>query len=359
MNVTYFTKPDTGVKKVVLFYPGRFPKATKPNKDVTLPARLWPNAELVIYGNFKKPYSKNIEYFNQLFAGLNFRLVDRTLHDALEFDDADVLFIHHENYNLFGGVVQDRVMDRALLTERWKGKIFIYYNDELFVPFTDFRKFLDGRAKSESFNTRNPGVLDRLPYKNDWSNVTIIGNENRIRLWLHDYMCDDVLKGGINLCYLSDFILYALPKERPTIKQNGSKIGCYVPLFTGERIKVCNELFSDRSLIYFGGSRSDELKEEIRGDGKYVKNHELGALLLQYGFTVYLGKARFSQYLGATFYEPLLHGLPILMWEETDPDHVIFPGMDCYFNNEDDIRRIVSGDLGDLYQKQLSVFWPQ
>lgn len=355
--VTNFTQPDLSVKKVVLFYPGRFPKETKPDKDVTLPTRLYPNAHFVIYGNFKKPYTKNYEYFKRLFDGKSFSLVERTEHDALEYSDADLLFIHHENYNLFGGIVQDRVMDRAVLTERWKGKIVIFFNDELFSTFTDFRKFLDGRAKNPNFLVKNPGVLEKLPFKDDWSNVTILGNEDRVRLWIHDYMGEDVLKGGINIAYLSDFILYALPRDKPAVEVNESKQGCYVPLFTAERIKVCDEMFSGAVDIKFSGSRSNDLKEGIRGDGAYIKNSELGAFLKQFGWTIYLGKGRFSQYLGATFYEPILKGIPVLVWSVTDPDKKIFPGVDCYFSSEADIARIISGDLRELYSKQLEVLW--
>lgn len=395
MRVTKFNTPENDVKKVMLFYNGRFPKETKPDKDVTLPIRLWPNAHFVIYCNTKKPYLKNNAYFDNLFKNCKggYSLVERTEVDALdagyhasdcksvniekqkaiidqEYEKADtfrklekelatidVLWIHHENYNLFGGIVQDRVLDRALITQRWPGKIVIFFNDELFSLFGDFRKFLDNRAKNPNFLVKNPGVLEKLDYKTDWSNVTMLFNEDKIKEWGKSYIAEDIAN-QVEMCYLSDIILYELPKDKPTIKGDlSNKKGCYVPLFTADRISVCNKIFNKNVDITFAGSRSDDLKEEIKGDGVYIKNHDLGEFLRKHDWTIYLGKGRPSAYLGATFYEPLLKGIPVLMWNDTDPDKKVFPGLDCYFSNEDDIKRIISQDLESLYQKQIDMIW--
>ena len=359
MRVTKFNNPENDVQRVMLFYNGRFPKETKPDKDVTLPIRLWPNAHFVIYCNTKKPYLKNNAYFDNLFKNCKggYSLVERTEVDALSVPDIDILWIHHENYNLFGGIVQDRVMDRALLTQRWKKKLVIFFNDELFSLFGDFRKFLDNRAKNPNFLVKNPGVLEKLDYKTDWSNVTMLFNEDKIKEWGKSYIAEDIAS-QVEMCYLSDIILYELPKDKPTIKGDlSNKKGCYVPLFTADRISVCNKIFNKNVDITFAGSRSDDLKEEIKGDGVYIKNHDLGEFLRKHDWTIYLGKGRPSAYLGATFYEPLLKGIPVLMWNDTDPDKKVFPGLDCYFSNEDDIKRIISQDLESLYQKQIDMIW--
>ena len=208
MRVTKFNNPENDVQRVMLFYNGRFPKETKPDKDVTLPIRLWPNAHFVIYCNTKKPYLKNNAYFDNLFKNCKggYSLVERTEVDALSVPDIDILWIHHENYNLFGGIVQDRVMDRALLTQRWKKKLVIFFNDELFSLFGDFRKFLDNRAKNPNFLVKNPGVLEKLDYKTDWSNVTMLFNEDKIKEWGKSYIAEDIAS-QVEMCYLSDIIL--------------------------------------------------------------------------------------------------------------------------------------------------------
>lgn len=356
---------NTGeTQSVLLYYPGRYPKSTKPIKDVLLPTRLWPNARMVIYGNFGKGYGKNKEYFERLFGShrAGFQLVEKTTNDISRIP-FDALFIHHENYNLFGGIVGDGLIERATAIQvatALDKLTVVFFNDELFAPFNDFRAFLDERAKGENFLKKNPGVLERLAPTNYWGNVILLGNEDRVSPWLNSYVDKNVVDKGLRVMYLSDFILYDLPRNKPSaVRTFTTKQGCYVPLFTDARIKACDRLFTGKGIpITFAGSRSDELHESIRGNGKYIENHDLPAFLQQHDWTIYIGKGRPSAYLGATFYEPLLKGIPVFVWRDTDQDKRIFgEGIDCYFSTAEGLQHLLSQNLNELYDKQVSHIW--
>lgn len=347
MKTTHFDKPDESVKSVMVFYFGKYPKKTKPAKDVTLPLRLWPNAKYIIRcttsGNVGKA---NQEYFRSLFRGHDYRLTSDTV-------SADMLFIHHENYNCFGGVVRECCVDFARALREWKGRATVFYNDELFSGFYDFREYIENRAKNENFVIKNPNILEKVQWKEDWSNVTLLMNENRITDWADEHVQDSV-KDQINVSYLSDIILYDLPTKGIKRKEKYEKKGVYVPLFTADRISVCDKLFNGEVNIAFAGSRSDEIKESIRGDGKYINNIELPAFLRKFDWTIYIGKGKQSSYLGATFYEPLLKGLPVFVWTETDKQKKVFGDLDCYFKNEKDLKDLVEKwDMGELFKEQV------
>lgn len=349
MKVRNFEKPDTSVKSVYVYYFGKYPKKTKPAKDVNLPIRLWPEAEFYIRCNTKGGIGKNnLEYFSNLYAGTKFELVEETLDQIV---DAEMLFIHHENYNAFGGVVRECCIDFARILGKWEKKATIYYNDELFSGFYDIRDWLESRSTNENFMKKNPQILEKVPRSENWENVTLLMNENKITDWANEHV-KDTLKERITVSYLSDIILYDLPTGVKYKRSYGKK-GVYVPLFTAQRISICNKLFSENVDITFAGSRSDELKENIAGDGKYIQNMELPAFLNKFDWTIYIGKGRQSSYLGATFYEPLLKGLPIFVWTETDKQKKIFGDIDCYFSNEDQLKALVEKwDIKELYKNQ-------
>lgn len=348
MKITNFDRPNESIKSVMLFYFGKYPKKTKPAKDVTLPIRLWPNAKYYIRCTTKGNVGKaNSEYFRSLFRGHEYHLVEEEV-------KADMLFIHHENYNCFGGVMRECCIDFARVLAEWKGPATVFYNDELFSGFYDLRDYVENRARNENFLIKNPGILDKVPRKEDWNNVTLLMNENKITDWAEDHVQTDKVRDEINVSYLSDILLYDLPTSNIKGKANYQKRGVYVPLFTAERISVCDKLFNGNVDISFAGSRSDELKEGIRGDGKYINNIELPNFLRNYDWTIYIGKGKQSSYLGATFYEPLLKGLPVFVWTETDKNRKVFGDLDCYFSSEAELKALVDKwEMKDLFSEQV------
>lgn len=348
MKITNFDRPDESVKSVMLFYFGKYPKKTKPAKDVTLPIRLWPKAKYYIRCTTKGNIGKNnLLYFRELFRGYQFELVEGAV-------KADMLFIHHENYNAFGGVVRECCVDFAQILKEWQGPATVFYNDELFSGFYDLRDYIENRAKNENFLIKNPGILDKVRRKDDWTNVTLLMNENKITDWADEHVWDGPVKDQITVSYLSDIILYDLPTSGIRGKSEYEKKGVYVPLFTAERISVCDKLFNGNVDITFAGSRSDELKEGIRGNGKYINNIELPNFLRKFDWTIYIGKGKQSSYLGATFYEPLLKGLPVFVWTETDKQKKVFGDLDCYFSTETELASLVQKwDMGELFREQV------
>lgn len=348
MKITNFNKPDESVKSVMLFYFGKYPKKTKPAKDITLPIRMWPKAKYYIRCTTKGNIGKNnLLYFRELFRGHQFELVE-------DMVPAEMLFIHHENYNAFGGVVRECCVDFARALKEWKGPATVFYNDELFSGFYDLRDYVENRAKNENFLVKNPGILDKVRRKEDWTNVTLLMNENKITDWADDHVWDGPVKDQLTVSYLSDIILYDLPTSGIRGKSEYEKKGVYVPLFTAERISVCDKLFNGNVDITFAGSRSDELKENIRGNGKYINNIELPNFLRKFDWTIYIGKGKQSSYLGATFYEPLLKGLPVFVWTETDKMKKVFGDLDCYFSNESELKTLVEKwDMRELFKEQV------
>lgn len=345
--ITKFEKADMSVKTVLVYYFGKYPKKTKPAKDVTLPTRLWPDAHYYIRCNTKGGIGKNnLEYFSNLYAGKSFELVDEAV-------DAEMLFIHHENYNAFGGVVRDCCIDFAQILGKWKKKSTVFYNDELFSGFYDIRDWLESRSTNENFMIKNPEILEKVPRNDNWESVTLLMNENKITDWANEHV-KETLADRITVSYLSDIILYDLPTTGMKYKKDYQKKGVYVPLFTAERITVCNKLFNANVDLTFAGSRSDDLKEGIAGDGKYIQNEDLPAFLKRFDWTIYIGKGKQSSYLGATFYEPLLKGLPVFVWTETDKQKKVFGDLDCYFSSESELKNLVEKwDMKTLYKEQV------
>lgn len=348
MNVEFFNQPDHTVKSVYVYYTGSFPKSTKPDKDVTLPRRLWPDAKYYIRCKIDgSAGEKNKQYFKKLYTGSDYTLVNESF-----TTEADILFIHHENYNAFGSIVGKTLVDYANAIRTFGGKVVIFYNDELFATFCDLRKWIDQRARLDTFREKNTYALQNSAYNEDWSNVTLLMNENRVENWA-DNRVDTHIADQMTVSYLSDLILYDIDTSTLGYKSTYSKNGIYIPLFTADRIKVCNKLFSGDLDITFKGSKSDDLKDEIKGDGLYVTNSELPTLLREFDWTIYIGKGRPSQYLGATFYEPLLQGIPIFMWTGTDKNKKVFGDMNVYFSTEDELKSLVEKhDMKDLYIQQ-------
>lgn len=69
MRTEFFNQPDETVKSVHVYYTGSFPKSTKPDKDVTLPKRLWPNAKYYIRCKLQgSAGEKNQQYFKKLYG---------------------------------------------------------------------------------------------------------------------------------------------------------------------------------------------------------------------------------------------------------------------------------------------------
>jgi hypothetical protein len=337
---------------------GHFPKPIRPVKDLLLPFRMFPNAKIWNVGLFNKRFvkhQKNRVWFNSVFPkDREWEFAD-WIPEGLDPANT-VLFVHFCTYNIFGGQVTDLLIRQEQIIAEWPGKVYVFYNDELLTRFESFRTFIATRTHLESFRKKNEKhllKLDAIPEITDWGRITLLGNQNLIKNWL-DNKCKRPLPGLVKE-YLSDLTLYAIDPSGFVTKPSTEKRGVYISLLTTPRIAVIDSIFGTASIdIQFKGSKSNELTEAIRGDGEFVDNVQLPTVLKQYDWSIYIGKGKASEYLGATFYEPLLAGIPILIWKETDKNCSIFPDIDCYFETADDVKRILASEsLPDMHRKQV------
>ena len=79
----------------------------------------------------------------------------------------------------------------------------------------------------------------------------------------------------------------------------------------------------------------------------------------KYHYSLYIGKGTRSAYLGATFYEPILLGKPLFVWEGTDPEHKLFGDLNCYFKDVYQLKEILSQlsteDLKSIWEEQVKL----
>lgn len=354
-----FSKPNQKVKKVIIYNPGYYPKPIRPIKDLTLPMRLWPNAEIHMIGNFdqtNKRHHKNIDWFTENISSNIKYWTD--LDQSLNSED-NLLFIHHNTYNAFGGIAHPSLLEQYKLTISFKGQVVVFYNDELLTDYDDFVDWLNGRATNQNFKEKNKELIEeanKIEQKQDWSNVAIMANQNLVADWANDHVSSDLIHKGLNIIYLSDHLLYDINTNaiKPS-KTDKSGLGIYIALLTGPRITVCNKLFAGQNdlTLKFSGSKSNELDPSIAGDGQFIENKRLGSVLAQYDWSIYIGKGKWSKYLGATFYEPLLAGIPVFVWTKTDPNKKIFGQLDCYFSSWQELKKLTEQDLANLHQQQI------
>ena len=130
-----------------------------------------------------------------------------------------------------------------------------------------------------------------------------------------------------------------------------------------EALELLNKLFKDVNLyksLQCIGKHSENLLPSLQSSssGKIIENELIPIILKKFSWSMYIGKACKSKYLGATFYEPLLAGIPVFIWEGTDPEHKIFPDIDCYFKNgEELISKVHTYDsikMKELFIKQIN-----
>lgn len=338
MNISHFI-PDETVKTCLVYLNGTYPPKNGfyVEKDLNLPARLYPNAEFYIRCNTSdKRYMKNMRFFKKLYKGRKIKFLD----DSLAYDklNVDVIWFIHFNFIFFGGKIDKYTFCKWIVTQNSKSKIHILFNEEgtpTFEPLWDYIQ-----RRNENFHALNKEYISLLKDKTDWSNVTLLCNEDRIAQWVNDRPVQKCLDGGINISYLTDKILYDLPSASPDSSIGVLNKGIYIGKFSPKRLSYFNKNFISGKLdILMIGPDSDKLTHHT-GTGESIDNKEAKELMASgtYSYSIYIGKGTPSCYLGATFYEPLLNGLPLFVWKGTDPEMKIFPGHpEFYFNNEDDL----------------------
>lgn len=355
MNITKFDKPRTDVKSVLCFYNGKYPKITLPNKDACLPHRMFPNAKLYIRCNTSCIETKN--YFSNLFKPLNvvYELVDEKL-NCMNLD-AEVLFIKKDIPIFFGGKIEKSLVNAEIAMQKWKREVIIFYNDEAIGEFDSLYNIIHKR-KDPNFKTRNIEIFNKLQNTQNYENISILCNENKMCNWMDNNISSYCKERNITLSYLSDIILYDLKRPNQIEFKNKTIDGLFIAYFLNKRIAAFNKIFDGSKTLklkVFG--KSSNMLKKYTGDGEVISNSKSLSMYKNACWSFYMGKGTESLYLGATFYEPLLNNCPIFVWEGTDPEHKLFPQLDVYFKTEKELASKLEGitheKLMDLLQMEL------
>lgn len=344
MNISHFNTPDPTVKTVLVYLNGIYDETKNiyPEKDLALPMRLYPNAQFAIRCDCSpKGQMKNYKFFSRLYKGRKFKLIpDNQIWGDLKCDV--VWYMVDYVYIFFGGVMDKVTFNKYMVTQQTSAKVHILFNDEVTKKYEPLWNYVQRRTGN--FLEVNKEMISQLKEKKDWSNVTLICNQDMFSQWVNDRVIEP-LRDTINISYLSDKILYDLPDMKslkPTVSNHFCS-GIFVGRFTPPRIKFWNAYMGGTFLdLKIFGPDSDKLKYHT-GDGKPVANGITKEMYssTDYAYSIYFGKGGPSAYLGATFYEPILLGKPVFVWIGTDPKKKLFPNLDCYFNTAEDLYKLI------------------
>lgn len=368
-KVTYFHKPNYEAIEVLLHFHGQFPKNCIMHKDATLPKRLWPNASFVIRCDTSD--IKTVEYFHKWYSDRKFRLVsdEEPILHIMNIHNFSAIYAHYILTCAMRPQLGKPVVDFQQLLYASRVPLYIFFNDENIEPF----KFIGDYIKQ--YRVRNgKNILPENPYlvktfksvdpkRRDFQNVHLMVNENRVTDWGETCYKEYTQEHQFNICYLNDSILYDFP-EKKTVLETGSKPhkfehGVFIAFFLKERVELLNRLFDYGTdiMLSFMGKHSEKLLPRWKNEmtGELIENELVPKILQSHSWTIYIGKACCSKYLGATFYEPLFYGLPVFVWIGTDPDKRIFPDLDCYWKDERDLYELVKRtDLKQMWNQQIN-----
>lgn len=358
-NISHFT-PDPNVKRCLVYLQGTWPPKNTfyVEKDLTLPMRLYPNAEFMIRCDTEKSYMKNYMFFNKLYKGRKFKLVSDKKYYVSSYnpDIPDVIWFIHFNFVFFGGIIDNYTYGKWLVTQNYTGKVHILFNEEMTKTYEPLWDYVQHR--NENFRQQNETKIFHLNDKTEWSNVTLLCNEDKLSQWVNERPVQKCLDGNINISYLTDKVLYDLPSPDSIRSYIDTKKGIYIGKFISKRISVMNKIMEayPELNIDFAGPDSDKLKYRS-GDGTSISNVTAKEMMMSpdYGYSIYIGKGTPSLYLGATFYEPLLNGIPVFVWEGTDPERKLFPERnDAYFRDAKELNDILSNcNLYEMWNYQI------
>lgn len=358
-NISHF-QPDESVTSCMVYLQGTWPPKNTfyVEKDLTLPMRLYPNAEFFIRCDTDKGYMKNYMFFKKLYEGRKFKLVSDKQFNITSYGiHPDVVWFIHFNFVFFGGVIDKYTFGKWIVTQNYSGNVHILFNEEMTKEYEPLWDYVQRR--NNNFRKLNSSMINHLKDKTDWSNVTLLCNEDKLKQWVNKRPVQKCLNGGINISYLTDKVLYDLPEKQQVCSSvTESKKGIYIGKFIPKRISVINKIMEPNPNldIEYMGPDSDKLKFRP-GNVTSVDNVTAKALMKSdaYSYSIYIGKGTPSLYLGATFYEPLLNGIPVFVWEGTDPEHKLFNEETCYFKDASDLAKTLEHiDLHEMWKYQIS-----
>ena len=364
-----------GVKKVLVYFNGSFPKKSYPIKDTTLPVRLFPEAnEFIIrcsctedtVAYFKKYYPS----VNKIGEPIKLRFLKPDFSNwEIAIKNTDVAYAPWIGFDGYQQSISDFKIKYHMFMLEYKNPIYMFINEPMSSSIKSFLKYLE---EDENRLFENKAYYDKMYPKMDefYKNVNFMPNDTPFvkssdKPWWFGKVKLIAEHHDIHVTPIPDNIIYDLPKadelkSRFANKDYSEKRGIWLGTCFDSRLKRFNELFITPGL----------LKMDIRGRGTYkvnlygpepndsnnnVDNTELPKIFSEHEWSIYISRGKFTNMLGATFYEPLLNGLPQLIDENCDPLHEIFPTIPgCYFSTENELaQNIKTLDLRDVWIKQV------
>lgn len=164
-----------------------------------------------------------------------------------------------------------------------------------------------------------------------------------------------------------DNIIYDLPTAEELEKkfehrtpESYQQRGVWIGTCFDTREKYLNNLFTKPGYFDFDikgrGTENVNLYVDKTLKDSNVDNKLLPKIYAEHDYSIYFARAKFINILGATFYEPILNGIPQFIDELVDPDHEIFPAIpECYYNSEDSLhKQLQTVNLKELWLTQIN-----
>ena len=363
------------------------------SKSIVRSEYLWLK-NLII--ELKKKYDINL-YFESYFSkelSKNKRLKEFEIildHSLIKYDDQDIDYVFFTAIpppSFFGGLMNERDINNwvNLVKFSYKSKVYLRVSDSE-QSWINIRNFFINRfsklTKFENLNSSNIHIEDQKFFDNNklaqklidlpelnWSNIYPLLNGNLTK-WEYKYFItnqnqkyrEDVPFHDIsqNTIYLTDDLFFLIRENDKLVNYNevyNNKL-LFVGFISGHnksREKVLSEYLDIP--LYIQTDTSGSLKPtvaeindvKIPGDNKnyfdFINKHLAG-------FFIGKGKKESLDYINKSIYDFLIAKIPILIWEEVDKQHSIFPNINCYFTDKQSVLEYIELLKNEKYRKEL------
>ena len=362
------TEPRT----VIVYFNGKFPKKAYPIKDTTLPTRLFPNAtEFIIRCDLT---DENKKYFRTYYPKKNTKGEDIRLRFlSPNFSDwecasyhSDALYCPWCGFDGYQKSLSDFKRRYHEMMLQYSQPIWMFINEPSCSSIKSYISYLEENIfrKKDNINFLKSVYSSEIkPY----SNVRFMPNDTPFKKaskkpWWESKVLPISQNHDITVTPIPDNIIYDLPSSDELIdkfrfKNYDNKRGIWLGTCFDSRTTRFNNLFVTPELLKFDilGRGTEDVNLYSRKDSDTnIDNSELPEIFAQHEWSIYISRGKFTNMLGATFYEPLLNGLPQFVDEKCDPEHEIFPGVKCYFSTENELKKLIEGtDIFGLWCVQV------
>jgi hypothetical protein len=276
---------------------------------------------------------------------------DITVNDNIVSDFGDQVF--------FGGVVTEfQYKIYKLFSDHTNnsGKLYFRAADSE-VMYNDILAFLKYRIeicnkKDEFFKISEFAEKLYNTKSINYDNVFFIknGNSNFCKWRVKEFKQSKVLNSKENSIYLGDNLIFDVKNKQKEFNfkfcfESVNKF-IHIGFFKTAGLKK-EKLFHKFDLsnildLYCIGLKSTDLNYAIELN-KPLKNREYFELLNLYSGYLFLGKGDVNSeltYVNKTIYDCFIAKIPIFVYSEIDKNKKLFPNIDCYFSNQQELERL-------------------